>query len=137
MKDDSTNSSSATNSSSMQRIKRIGLKKHVDIINDVSNISGIHGIKFRNFSLPESKTIAHCFSLNERKVEYMIKDKHLKLSLDKHNRRYLMRVYPHVLRYKSSNFNPIPFGRPVYKWWLRIGKLMILDSNLIWQCFKY
>ncbi|CAI4989021.1 ANL_collapsed_G0054200.mRNA.1.CDS.1 [Saccharomyces cerevisiae] len=111
MKDDSTNSSSATNSSSMQRIKRIGLKKHVDIINDVSNISGIHGIKFRNFSLPESKTIAHCFSLNEHKVEYMIKDKHLKLSLDKHNRRYLMRVYPHVLRYKSSNFNPIPFWK--------------------------
>lgn len=41
----------------------------------------------------------------------MIKDKHLKLSLDKHNRRYLMRVYPHVLRYKSSNFNPIPFWK--------------------------
>lgn len=111
MKDDSTNSSSTTNSSSMQRIKRIGLKKHVDIINDVSNISGIHGIKFRNFSLPESKTIAHCFSLNEHKVEYMIKDKYLKLSLDKHNRRYLMRVYPHALRYKSSNFNPIPFWK--------------------------
>ncbi|CAI4052629.1 hypothetical protein SKDZ_16G0100 [Saccharomyces kudriavzevii ZP591] len=114
IKDDSTNNnsnSSTTNSSSMQRIKRIGLKKHVDIINDVSNISGIHGIKFRNFSLPESKTITHCFSLNEHKVEYMIKDKHLKLSLDKHNRRYLIRVYPHVLRYKSSNFNPIPFWK--------------------------
>ena len=72
MKDDPVNSSSTSNSSSMQRIKRIGLKKHVDIINDVSSISGIHGIKFRNFSLPESKTTAHCFSLNERKVEYMI-----------------------------------------------------------------
>ncbi|CAI4053912.1 hypothetical protein SUVZ_16G0170 [Saccharomyces uvarum] len=116
MKDDSTNNSSSnnsntTNSSSMQRIKRIGLKKHVDIINEILSISGIHGIKFRNFSLPESKTTVHCFSLNEHKVEYMIKDKNLKLSLDKHNRRYLIRVYPHALRYKSTNFNPIPFWK--------------------------
>ncbi|EJS41505.1 plc1p [Saccharomyces arboricola H-6] len=114
MREDSTNNSSnssTNNSSSIQRIKRIGLKKHIHIINDVSNISGIHGIKFRNFSLPESKTTAHCFSLNEHKVEYMIRDKYLKLSLDKHNRRYLIRVYPHVLRYKSSNFNPIPFWK--------------------------
>ena len=33
----------------------------------------------------------------------------IKISLDKHNRRYLMRVYPLGTRLKSSNFNPLPY----------------------------
>lgn len=96
-------------SSSITRIRRIGLKHNIKIIADVLEISGIHGIKFRNFSLPESKTCTHCFSINEKKFDSIRLDNSLNLSLDKHNRRYLMRIYPHALRYKSTNFNPIKF----------------------------
>ncbi|CCK70541.1 phosphatidylinositol phospholipase C KNAG_0E02820 [Huiozyma naganishii CBS 8797] len=97
--------------STITRIKRIGLKKRVETTDDMFEISGMHGIKFRNFSLPESKTLMHCFSLNEKQLSSMMKDVPMRLSVDKHNRRYLMRVYPHALRYKSSNFNPINFWK--------------------------
>lgn len=94
------------------RIKRIGtMTGRVTVIRDIINISAIYGVKYRNFSLPESKTVAHCFSLNEKKVNSMCKDTTLQLSLDKHNRRYLMRLYPHIFRYKSTNFDPIPFWK--------------------------
>ena len=94
------------------RIKRIGtMTGRVTVIKDLIDISAIYGVKYRNFSLPESKTVAHCFSLNEKKVNNMCKDTALKLSLDKHNRRYLMRLYPHIFRYKSTNFDPIQFWK--------------------------
>lgn len=96
---------------SVTRIKRMGLKKKAEIINSMFEISNIHGLKFRNFSLPESKTLTHCFSLNERKFESLYKDSIQTLSLNKHNRRFLMRVYPHTLRYNSTNFNPIKFWK--------------------------
>ncbi|CAL9727793.1 1-phosphatidylinositol 4,5-bisphosphate phosphodiesterase 1 [Monosporozyma unispora] len=96
---------------SMTRMKRIGLKKRAEITNSIFEISNIHGLKFRNFSLPESKTLTHCFSLNEKKFESLFKDSNQKLSMDKHNRRFLMRIYPHTLRYNSTNFNPIKFWK--------------------------
>ncbi|CAB4254174.1 similar to Saccharomyces cerevisiae YPL268W PLC1 Phospholipase C [Maudiozyma barnettii] len=105
------------------RIKRIGtITGRVVVIKDLIDISAIYGVKYRNFSLPESKAVAHCFSLNEKKVNSMCKDVSLKLSLDKHNRRYLMRLYPHVFRYKSTNFDPI------YYW--KLGIQMVATN---WQ----
>lgn len=94
----------------LTRIRRISLKKKsIDTIKEMFDICGIYGLKFRNFSLPESKTTTHCFSINEKNFESMCKDTTQRLCIDKHNRRYLMRVYPHAMRYYSSNFNPIIF----------------------------
>lgn len=97
--------------SGITRIRRIGLKKRVGTIKEMFEICSIHGLKFRNFSLPESKTITHCFSINEKYFESMRKDSTQRLCIDKHNRRYLMRVYPHAIRCYSSNFNPITFWK--------------------------
>lgn len=102
---------SSANLTSIRRIRRMKLRKGVEANENLLGISAIHGLKFRNFSLPESKTSSHCFSLNERKVDSMCSEQTQKLAIDKHNRRYLMRVYPHAFRYKSSNFNPIKFWR--------------------------
>lgn len=69
------------------------------------------GVKFRNFSLPASKTINHIFSLSERTINSMIKDKDKNSQLLKHNRRFLMRVYPAAYRVRSTNFDPIPYWK--------------------------
>ncbi|AMD20165.1 HCR015Cp [Eremothecium sinecaudum] len=82
-------------------------KKRVPVSESLLRISSIHGIRFKNFSHPESKPPIHCFSLNERKFRSLRKGEKQRYSIDKHNRSYLMRVYPHLLRYNSSNFNPI------------------------------
>lgn len=71
----------------------------------------IQGVRFRNFSLPESKTFNHCFSLSEKSINAMLKDENKRISVDKHNRSYLMRIYPSKFRLKSTNFNPIIFWR--------------------------
>lgn len=67
------------------------------------------GIKFRNFLLPESKTFNHCFSLNEKAFNSVAKTESQRASLLKHNRKFLMRVYPHRMRLKSTNFIPLRF----------------------------
>lgn len=69
----------------------------------------VQGVKFRNFSLPESKTFNHCFSLSEKSIDRMIKDDNKKVAVLKHNRGYLMRIYPSKFRLKSTNFNPIMY----------------------------
>ncbi|CCH58493.1 hypothetical protein TBLA_0A07020 [Henningerozyma blattae CBS 6284] len=96
---------------SIERFRRIKLKHDFRVIDQLLEISAIHGIRFRNTSLPESKTVNHCFSLNEKKIDKLCQDKTLKLAIDKHNRKFFMRVFPHVIRYKSSNFNPIQFWK--------------------------
>ena len=109
LSEDNENNKSNSSSTSSFIIRR-RKNKSPKIINELSNL-GIYtqGIKFRNFSLPESKTFNHCFSLGEKSINRMIKDDDKKISLDKHNRRYLMRVYPLGTRLKSSNFNPLPY----------------------------
>ncbi|CEP63362.1 phosphatidylinositol phospholipase C LALA0_S08e00694g [Lachancea lanzarotensis] len=104
--------------------RRLSISTKLHVIDSLVAMSLIHGLKFRNFSLPESKTENHCFSLNEKKLENLAKDELQKLAVEKHNRRFLMRVYPHALRYKSSNFNPIKF------WELGV---QIVATN--WQTF--
>ncbi|CUS21749.1 LAQU0S03e09868g1_1 [Lachancea quebecensis] len=113
--DESTSSTSASSSydSELDCQKTTGrslnISKKTHVIESLVEVSAIYGVKFRNFSLPESKAPNHCFSLNEKKLDNLGKDETQKLAIDKHNRRFLMRVYPHALRYKSSNFNPIRF----------------------------
>ncbi|RLV89894.1 1-phosphatidylinositol 45-bisphosphate phosphodiesterase 1 [Spathaspora sp. JA1] len=80
------------------------------IIDELSELGVyIQGIKYKNFSLPESKTFNHCFSLNEKSINVMIKDNDKKIALDKHNGKYFMRVYPAKMRLKSSNFIPLNY----------------------------
>ncbi|KAK9474350.1 PLC-like phosphodiesterase [Dipodascopsis tothii] len=67
----------------------------------------VRGIKYRNFSLPESKTLTHCFSLGERTFNSFCKDSTKLGQLEKHNQRYLMRVYPSGFRFTSSNYDPV------------------------------
>ncbi|CAK7898184.1 1-phosphatidylinositol 4,5-bisphosphate phosphodiesterase 1 [[Candida] anglica] len=69
----------------------------------------LQGIKFRNFSLPESKTFNHCFSISEKSLNTMLKDEVRQTQVDKHNRRYFMRVYPSKIRLLSTNFIPVNY----------------------------
>lgn len=116
-----SNSSLASTSSSSSR--RRGNKKIV--IDELSDMAVyVQGIKFRNFSLPESKMYNHCFSLGERTIDSMLKDTEKTKAIDKHNRRYLMRVYPSGMRLRSSNFDPI-------KYWVH-GTQMVATN---WQTY--
>jgi len=84
--------------------------KKAKIADELSDL-GIYlqGIKFRNFSLPESKTFNHCCSLSEKSINSMLKDDVKQASVHKHNRNYLMRIYPSNIRIKSSNFLPLKY----------------------------
>lgn len=69
------------------------------------------GLKLHDFALAESKSFNHVFSLAERTFETWCKDQDTKAQLEKHNMRYLMRIYPSGFRMKSSNFDPLVFWR--------------------------
>lgn len=69
------------------------------------------GIKYADFKMAESKTYNHIFSLAERDFERLCGDPEVESQLEKHNSRYLMRVYPSYFRLKSSNFDPLAFWR--------------------------
>ena len=69
------------------------------------------GLKFRNFTLPESKQYNHVFSLAERRFEDLCGDADYKAQLEKHNMKYLMRVYPSGFRIHSTNPDPLVFWR--------------------------
>ncbi|GAV29238.1 hypothetical protein PMKS-002720 [Pichia membranifaciens] len=84
------------------------------------------GIKFRNFSLPESKTYNHVFSFSDRSLLLLLRDKMKLVSVLKHNRRGMMRVYPSVVRFRSDNFNPITFWE--------LGCQMAATNWQIWDC---
>ncbi|KAL3231137.1 1-phosphatidylinositol 4,5-bisphosphate phosphodiesterase 1 [Nakaseomyces bracarensis] len=118
-----TSSSSSSRSSSYEsgdmynkkrgsRIRRFSFnKRQLPIVDEFYELTGLQGLKFRNFSLCESKGTNHCFSLNEKKIDRMIRDPNMRASINKHNRRYMMRVYPHALRYNSTNFNPMRYWK--------------------------
>ncbi|EGV64040.1 hypothetical protein CANTEDRAFT_105288 [Yamadazyma tenuis ATCC 10573] len=99
----STTSSTSNLSSGKKRKKK-------QVIDDLSDLAVyVQGQKFRNFSLPESKTFNHCFSLSEKTIDLMLKDETKQKSVDKHNRKFFMRVYPSSMRLRSSNFIPISY----------------------------
>lgn len=69
------------------------------------------GVKFNDFSSPESKTYNHIFSFGERKFEALCRDQAGKTQLEKHNMQFLVRIYPSGMRLKSTNPDPLLFWR--------------------------
>ena len=70
------------------------------------------GIKYNGFSAPECKSPSHIFSFSENTFDKLCtKTTDTKALLEKHNTRYLMRVYPGATRFDSSNFNPLQAWR--------------------------
>ncbi|CEI62473.1 hypothetical protein FVEN_g5015 [Fusarium venenatum] len=72
---------------------------------------GIHtrGISFKSLDEPEATMPNHIFSLSED-AAFAIQ-RRLPKALFSHNRRYLMRTYPHGMRFDSSNYDPVAFWR--------------------------
>lgn len=109
--------SSATDDSDItpggtSRSRRQTRKLKSKIINTLGDL-GVYtrGLKYRDFNLPESKAYNHVFSFAERKFEDICRNQDKKEQLEKHNRRYLMRVYPSGFRMRSTNFDPLTFWR--------------------------
>lgn len=70
------------------------------------------GIKYGGFNAAEARTTNHIFSFSENTFEKLCtKENDSRMSLEKHNLRYLMRVYPAARRIDSSNFNPLQAWR--------------------------
>lgn len=69
------------------------------------------GVKFRGFDYPEAKTFNHIFSFMESTFSRYSKPREAKKALDRHNMRYLMRVYPDRKRISSHNFDPLIYWR--------------------------
>ena len=65
------------------------------------------GIKYSTFSAPEARAYNHIYSFAENTFNNICKDVEAKHQLEKHNMRYLMRMYPAARRIDSSNFNPL------------------------------
>jgi len=108
--------SSATDDSDVAlggtRTSRQPTKPKSKIIKPLGNL-GVYtrGLKYRDFALPESKTYNHVFSFAERKFEDICRNQEKKEQLEKHNMRYLMRIYPSGFRMRSSNPDPLAFWR--------------------------
>lgn len=102
--------SSYSEDSAAVKTKILPERKQVPIIPELSALAVYtSGLKFRNFSLPESKTFNHCFSFSDRALIKMLKEPAKFNAVMKHDRNYLMRVYPSVYRIMSDNFNPLIF----------------------------
>ncbi|PSK60426.1 hypothetical protein B9Z65_576 [Elsinoe australis] len=69
------------------------------------------GIKYSDFNAPEARMYNHIYSFAENTFNGVCKDQDNKQQLEKHNMRYLMRVYPAARRIDSSNFNPLQVWR--------------------------
>lgn len=67
------------------------------------------GVSFSSLSQPEATMPTHIFSLSEKKVDEVHERQPAELFA--HNLRYLMRTYPHGLRFGSSNLDPAPSWR--------------------------
>ncbi|KAK9321431.1 PLC-like phosphodiesterase [Lipomyces orientalis] len=85
--------------------KRNGSSKIAKVLGELGVY--VRGVKYRNFALPESRTLTHCFSFGERSYNSLCKDEEKLSQLERHNRRHLMRVYPSGFRFTSSNYDPI------------------------------
>src|SRR5690606_14824926 len=69
------------------------------------------GVKFKGFDTPEAKTFNHIFSFMESSFSRFSKPREAKKALDRHNMRYLMRIYPDRTRITSNNFDPLIYWR--------------------------
>ena len=127
-----TSISSASEDSDTGRIDGVPVKRggslkrrKSKIIKNLGNL-GVYtqGFKFRSFTLPESKGHNHVFSLAEGRFESLCRVSDTKAQLEKHNMRYLMRVYPSGWRVTSNNPDPLVF-------WRRGVQMMALN----WQTY--
>ena len=69
------------------------------------------GIKSSSFASAESRTYNHVFSIPENRFAKLCGDVESKAQLEKHNMRYLMRIYPGWKRFNSTNPDPLMFWR--------------------------
>ncbi|KAK1727035.1 PLC-like phosphodiesterase [Colletotrichum acutatum] len=67
------------------------------------------GITFKSLEQAEASMPNHIFSLSE-KTAFAIQ-RRMPKALFSHNRDFLMRTYPHGMRFDSSNFDPVIFWR--------------------------
>lgn len=104
----SDDSDAAAISSRAEKVKR----QKSRIVKELADL-GVYtrGYKFRSFNTVESRRYNHVFSFAERSFESLCRDSETKAQLEKHNRRYLSRVYPSGFRLRSSNFDPNTFWR--------------------------
>ena len=99
--------------STKQRPHRSASKQKTKIITSLGKL-GVYtqGIKFdSSFTSLESQTPNHVFSLAENNFNRICDSPDAKEQLEKHNMRYLMRVYPAASRWQSSNPDPLKFWR--------------------------
>jgi phosphatidylinositol phospholipase C delta len=117
---ESRNSSSATPlspSSSAEESDFVSEKKRKvpssNIIRALGDL-GVYakGIKYTGFKTSQAKTFNHIYSFAEGTFERIaMKATDSESIMEKHNKRYLMRVYPSNLRLQSDNFDPLKFWR--------------------------
>ncbi|KAL2760458.1 hypothetical protein ACRALDRAFT_2039086 [Sodiomyces alcalophilus JCM 7366] len=103
-------SSTSDNDSAGEMVPAARLStKTVKVLGDL----GVYcaGVKFRGFDTPDAKAYNHIFSFMESSFEKHSKPKEAKHAMDRHNMRYLMRVYPDGYRYTSTNFDPVLYWR--------------------------
>lgn len=90
--------------------KKVKKVKPPKIIPRLSRL-GIHtrGISFKSLEEPEASMPNHIFSLSEN-AAFTIQ-RRMPKALFSHNRQFLMRTYPHGMRFDSSNYDPVIFWR--------------------------
>ncbi|MCJ1483798.1 Phospholipase C [Schaereria dolodes] len=109
-----TSMSSATDDSDTAyggtlRPRRSSTKRKSKIIKSLSDLAiYTRGLKFDDFS---NKAYNHVYSVAERQFDGLCRDQDSKAQLEKHNMRYLMRVYPSAFRMRSTNPDPLVFWR--------------------------
>jgi len=89
--------------------KKVKTSNIVNVLGDMGVYT--RGIAFSDFRSQSSKTYNHVYSFRETTFENKCKTVETKALLEKHNSRYLMRVYPKGSRVNSSNFDPLQFWR--------------------------
>ncbi|KAH8598270.1 putative 1-phosphatidylinositol-4,5-bisphosphate phosphodiesterase 1 [Bisporella sp. PMI_857] len=82
------------------------------------------GLKFTAFDTPDAKKYNHIFSFMESTFDKNGRTPEDKRAMNRHNMRYLMRVYPNGWRVASTNFDPL-------KYWRRGVQMVALN----WQTY--
>lgn len=90
--------------------KRRKKSKIIKVLGDLGVYT--QGVKFPgDFRNADAKTYNHVLSFAERTFENVANTHEMKEQLEKHNKRYLMRVYPSAFRIRSDNFDPLKYWR--------------------------
>ena len=107
-----TTSSDDTESDDENRNEARKQPKTSKIVPELGNL-GVYtrGIKFSDFKSQQSKKPNHVYSFNENTFKNKCVTPQMRDQVEKHNRDYLMRVYPKGSRIKSDNFDPLQFWR--------------------------